>query len=172
MIKTQSGNILIKPLLAIFFILIIVISCTFFYGLPQNQENKQIENTRATSSTNITIKALDISFIIHSDFNKKERSNSVELNKNEKKIEVSKIGTNFISAQDYIKDISIKNNLTFIKKESIKNNEIIKTIRITSDKKEELTFWLYNNYRMYFVTTTDKDLYPLTEEVARSIKFD
>lgn len=180
----QNGSIIFIIPIVLIIIGIILVS----YWYQSNQSNKS--NKKNSQETQITLdlpregtsSAKDtlyqwsnfgVSFKKPIGFNINEKSNSLEVKKEEQQIEISTVSTNYQTLEEYITDISTKNNLKYIKKDKLIFNgkEVIKTLRKTADQKEELTYWIYHDYGMYFVSTTDKDLYETTEQVARSIQF-
>jgi len=182
--STQNGNILI----IIPIVLIIVGISSISYWYQSNQSNKsektfpqetQItldspkESTTSVEDPIYKWNNFGVSFKKPNDFKVNEKSNSIVIKKEGQQIEISTVSTNYQTLDEYIADISTKNNLRYENKEKLifNDKEVIKTLRLTSDQKEELTYWIYNDYGMYFVSTTDKELYEITEQVARSIQF-
>ncbi len=161
-------------LLLFIFTVVVVLSYLFFYRnfinqvFPKQNKNSQQDRQYFESPH------WNFSIVIPKEYTIKEASSYIDLYKSDKKINISKNGTNFNNVKDYLDEFDRKralivNSLSEFKidgYDGIVREEVFENLKI-----KQKVYYIYLNSSVYTFSTESTDLYTDLEQIVKSFEY-
>lgn len=158
------------------FILIGVIIVGLFLLLQvQVRKSSNLEDYNSKKvEASFTSRLLKFKVNYYKEFEVVEKYNDVIFLRDEGKIDVSVVGTNFDNLDDYIEDLEIKNNFSLSNKDEKKmtNGHVSGEIVVKNGNSEYVHFiYPEGSWSVYILSTTSPELYDDLDQIAESFEY-
>lgn len=167
----------IKKNIRLYYLLLLVLALVLILLVIINSNNAHYFNgvNNYSQSERYISKFMHIEFIVPSGFSIEDKLIDISLKKNDEAINMSRIGTNFESPREHLKNLSIRNKLRIIEEKDLTINgmQAVRAIIKSplSGSPDELSYFIYNDYAIYSFSTSSPELYGDLDEIAKSFRY-
>ena len=160
-------------LLLFIFTAAVILTYFFFYRNLTKIEYTEKNNPLVTRR-NFALPHWRFSIRVPNEYLIKEASSYIDLYKSNKKINISKNGTNFDNVKDYVKDFDSKRTIIVEseKKLDIKNYYwLVRVEYFPNLQIREKVYLIYLDHGVYTFSTQSSDLYNDLDQIVQSFKY-
>lgn len=159
-----------QPVLTALFIILFLVAAGFS-SLSYLRNYKSFSTTSPSpvpKSKTYHSDVMDFTVEVPSGFEIEEKFTIIKLTNNKGEILIAQNGTNYNTLKDYLNDPRLKevnelSNLVF-------SNEN-ETERAEGFLGEQKVYFIYSNYRVYSLSTLNRDLYTALDQIAQSFRY-
>ncbi|MBI2442628.1 MAG: hypothetical protein HYV40_01825 [Candidatus Levybacteria bacterium] len=179
--KKAPRGLKAKKMSAVFITIIIVIFTllifTKFFGTRFYQNSDYINSKVSIEDESAIYSSptLNINFTLPSGFTPEEQINRVILTSKNGQIVVEKINTNFDNLNNYLVDISKKNNLEVVESDSLMVDGVsVKKVQVRNPRSNVVESWYLfypTEWTIYTLSTNSESLYDDLDQIARSFRY-
>ena len=138
---------------------------------PASTVGPIVEELKTFRSSSI----MKFSILVPKNFQVEEKFGSVKISTEQGSIEINKNGTNFSDLENYLKDLSKKNQFELVNGESL-NIAGLKSLKgdlksSTNPDLNERIYFIYVDYRVYSISTKLISLFDDLDQIAQSFRY-
>lgn len=154
-------------------ILLVVFSVLFYKNVLNNESSKLLNQSQQNQKTTYSSPSLKLKINIPTRYQVAEAFNRITLSNASGRIIIDSTGTNFKTIDEYLEDLTQKNNLNISSKQKlvIDGKEAIEIVAKGREQTEKDIMIYATEWTVYTFSTTSEELYPDLDQIAQSFKY-